>query len=79
MRKSGINFDDILNKEWSIISRNEYIELQAAFKKTEQRNGGISFYDMVNIIRSNFSHYTDLGIPVSEARKDRLNKDIAIK
>jgi hypothetical protein len=53
MRKSGINFDDILNKEWSAITKSEYTELQAAFKKTEQRNGGISFYDMVNIIRSN--------------------------
>lgn len=54
MRKSGINFDDILNKEWSVITKSEYTELQNAFKKTEQRNGGISFYDMVNIIRSNF-------------------------
>ena len=34
MQKSGINFDDILNKEWSIITRTEYTELQAAFKKT---------------------------------------------
>lgn len=51
-RRSGANFDELLNKEWSIITRNEYSEAQAIFKKTDQRNGGISFYDMINIIRS---------------------------
>jgi hypothetical protein len=51
-RKSGANFDELLNKEWSILTKNEYSELQTAFKKTDQRNGGISFYDLINIIRS---------------------------
>jgi hypothetical protein len=51
-RKSGANFDELLNKEWSILTKNEYSELQTAFKRTDQRNGGISFYDMINIIRS---------------------------
>ena len=54
-RKSGYNFEELLNKDWSILTKAEYSELQAAFKKTDQRNGGISFYDLVNIIRSNFS------------------------
>jgi hypothetical protein len=52
-RKSGINFEDILNKEWSILTRAEYSELQTAFKRTDQRNGGISFYDLINILRGN--------------------------
>lgn len=51
-RKSGANFDELLNKDWSIITKGEYTDLQTAFKKTDQRNGGISFYDLINIIRS---------------------------
>ena len=50
-RKSGVDFAELLNKDLSIVTKNEYTELQSIFKKTEQRNGGISFYDMVNIIR----------------------------
>jgi len=53
-KKSGYNFEELLNKDWSILTKAEHSELQAAFKKTDQRNGGISFYDLVNIIRSNF-------------------------
>lgn len=60
-RKSGYNFEELLNKDWSILTKAEYSELQAAFKKTDQRNGGISFYDLVNIIRSNFSFTQLLG------------------
>ena len=52
-KKSGINFEELLNKEWSILTRAEYSELQTAFKRTDQRNGGISFYDLINIIKSN--------------------------
>jgi hypothetical protein len=51
-RKSGANFDEILGKDWGALNKNEQTELQTAFKKTEQRNGGISFYDLINIIRS---------------------------
>lgn len=51
-RRSGANFEELLNKDWAILTKNEYSELQTAFKRTEQRNGGISFYDLVNIIRS---------------------------
>lgn len=54
-RKSGANFDEILGKDWGALNKNEQTELQTAFKKTEQRNGGISFYDLINIIRSNTS------------------------
>ena len=54
-RKSGFNFEELLNKEWSILTKAEYSELQAAFKKTDQRNGGITFYDLINIIRSTSS------------------------
>jgi hypothetical protein len=51
-RKSGANFDELLNKEWSILSKAEYTELQTSYKRTDQRNGGISFYDLINTIRS---------------------------
>ena len=54
-RKSGVDFAELLNKDLSIVTKNEYTELQSIFKKTEQRNGGISFYDMVNIIRGTTS------------------------
>ena len=54
-RKSGVDFAELLNKDLSIVTKNEYTELQSIFKKTEQRNGGISFYDMVNIIRGTIS------------------------
>ena len=56
-RKSGLNFEELLNKEWSILTKAKYSELQTAFKRTDQRNGGISFYDLINIIRSNRSYY----------------------
>ena len=75
-RKSGVNFEELLNKEWSILSRVQYIDLQVAFKRTEQRNGGISFYDLINIIRSMSLFHSDLGLTVSEERKDKINKDI---
>ncbi len=52
-RKSGINFEELLNKEWSVLTKAEYSEFQTSYKRTEQRNGGISFYDLINIIRSN--------------------------
>ena len=64
-RKSGYNFEELLNKDWSILTKAEYSELQAAFKKTDQRNGGISFYDLVNIIRSNFT-FTQLWESLSQ-------------
>ena len=48
-RKSGATFEQIANKDWALLSKNEHNELQTAFKKTEQRNGGISFYDLINI------------------------------
>lgn len=51
-RKSGLNFEELLNKEWSILTKAEYTELQTAYKRTEQRNGGIRFYDLIKIIRS---------------------------
>ena len=51
-RRSGVNFQQLLNKQWAILTKQEYTELQASFKKTDQRNGGISFYDLINIIRS---------------------------
>lgn len=51
-RKSGINFEELLNKEWSILTKAEYSELQTSFKRTDQRNGGICFYDLINILRS---------------------------
>ena len=54
-RRSGQNFEELLNKEWSNLSRNEHHEIQNLFKKTEQRNGGISFYDMINILRGTYS------------------------
>lgn len=50
-KRSGANFDELLNKEWSILTKNEHHEIQNLYKRTEQRNGGISFYDMINIIR----------------------------
>lgn len=53
-RKSGINFEELLNKEWSVLTKAEYSEFQTSYKRTEQRNGGISFYDLINIIRSNW-------------------------
>lgn len=51
-KKSGINFEELLNKDWSILTRAEYSELQTAFKKAGQRDGGISFYDLINILKS---------------------------
>lgn len=74
-RKSGFNFEELLNKEWSILTKAEYSELQTSFKRTEQRNGGISFYDLINIIRSTLPIYPDVGIPISDERKDKINKD----
>lgn len=53
-RRSGANFEELLNKEWSILNKAEYQEIQNQFKRTEQRNGGISFYDMINILKSTF-------------------------
>ena len=54
-KRSGANFDELLNKEWSILTKNEQLELQNQYKKTEQRaGGGISFYDMISILRCTF-------------------------
>ena len=74
-KRSGMNFEELLNKEWAILTKAEYSELQTAFKRTEQRNGGISFYDLINIVRSTPSLISDLGIPLSDERKDKINKD----
>lgn len=78
-RKSGYNFEELLNKEWSILTKAEYSELQAAFKKTDQRNGGITFYDLVNIIRSKLS-FTQLleSLSLNNA-KIKLTKTSPIK
>ena len=51
-RRSGANFEELINKEWAILSKSEYQDIQNLFKKTDQRNGGISFYDMINILKS---------------------------
>lgn len=51
-RRSGANFEELLSKEWSILTKNEQQEIQHLYKRTEQRNGGISFYDMINILQS---------------------------
>ena len=54
-KRSGANFDELLNKEWSILNKNEQLELQNLYKRTEQRaGGGISFYDMISILRCIF-------------------------
>ena len=54
-KRSGANFDELLNKEWSILTKNEQLELQNQYKRTEQRaGGGISFYDMIAILRCTF-------------------------
>ena len=71
-RKSGINFEELLNKEWSVLTKAEYSEFQTSYKRTEQRNGGISFYDLINIIRS-------VGIPIPDERKDKINQDFINK
>lgn len=78
-RKSGFNFEELLNKEWSILTKAEYSELQTAFKRTEQRNGGISFYDLINIIRSN-DHFTKtLASPSRTIAKTRSTKISSIE
>jgi hypothetical protein len=54
--------------------------LQGLYKKTEQRNGGISFYDMVNILKGNiWSIFLATGASISDDRKDKINKEIANK
>lgn len=52
MRKKSGNFEDLNFKELNILNKVQQGELQNLFKKTEQRNGGISFYDLVNILKS---------------------------
>ena len=50
-RRSGANFEELLSKEWSILTKNEQQEIQHLYKRTEQRNGGISFYDMIHLVQ----------------------------
>lgn len=33
-KRSGANFDELLNKEWNILTKNEQLELQNQYKKT---------------------------------------------
>lgn len=54
-RRSGSNFEEIAARDFSGLSKAEQAELGNQFKKTDQRNGGISFYDLVNILRSNIN------------------------
>ena len=51
-RRSGSNFEEIVAREFNVLSKVEQNEVNSLFKKTEQRNGGISFYDFINILRS---------------------------
>lgn len=79
-KRSGANFDELLNKEWSILTKNEQLELQNQYKKTEQRaGGGISFYDMIAILRCTFFLYPATIYDFKDDRKDQINKDIAQK
>lgn len=34
------------------LTKGEQLELQSLFKKTPPLNGGISFYDLINILKS---------------------------
>jgi hypothetical protein len=45
------------------------------FKKIEQKNGGISFYDMINILKSNpISIYIDNGFNITQEKRDQINR-----
>jgi hypothetical protein len=47
------------------------VELLGIFKKTEQKSGGISFYDFIQILRSTQSHYFRLfSNRIEEERRD---------
>lgn len=51
-KRSGANFDELLNKDWNVLSKNEQLELQNQYKKAELKpGGGITFYDLIFILR----------------------------
>ena len=44
-----------MNKDWSLLTKNEQVELQSQYKKTEQKpGGGITFYDFIEILKSKY-------------------------
>jgi hypothetical protein len=49
-RRNSIVVDDYIPN--INLNRAEQLELQAAFKKAHPTNGGITFYDMINILKS---------------------------
>ena len=51
-RRNSVVIDDYIPN--INLNRNEQHELQAEFKKIPLNNGGISFYDMINIIKGTF-------------------------
>lgn len=53
-RRSGTNFEEVNHRDFNsnTLSKGDQTDLANNFRKTEQRNGGISFYDLVNILRS---------------------------
>lgn len=73
-RRSGVNFEELINKEWAILTKSEYQDIQNLFKKTEQRNGGISFYDMINILKSNYLSNPAVGFVINQAKRDAINR-----
>lgn len=78
-RRSGSNFEEIAAREFNALNKVEQSELNSIFKKTEQRNGGISFYDFINILRGTLIGEIGCGYEINEERKNRFNKDIALK
>lgn len=49
-RRNSIVVDDYIPN--INLNRAEQLELQALFKKAHPINGGITFYDMINILKS---------------------------
>lgn len=53
--------------------------MQVSFKKADQKNGGVSFYDMLNLIRCTDSLNLAIGITISEERRDKIIKELSVK
>lgn len=50
-RKQSISLEEITPQPY--LPRSEQIELLSHYKKVDQKKGGISFYDFIQILRSN--------------------------
>jgi hypothetical protein len=68
-RRGSFNLETIL--PFSNLSKSEQLEFGSLFKKTDQRDGGVSFYDFIEILKSN-NYFMSDSFTVSEEKKKEI-------